>query len=192
MPGQTVVLLGATGGVGSYATQLAAAADARVVAVTRGAYAEYARSLGADEVIDYEASDAIAAIAGRHPDGIDALIDLAGVADLVAGIGGLVRHGGHVMSVVMAPDVAGLAERGVTAALVSRYTGEPHFDEFARQIASGDIRLPALQAFTFDDVGAALELQATRHVHGKLTVQIAAPASAGLAQGALVGAVAEP
>ncbi|HEY8870023.1 MAG TPA: NADP-dependent oxidoreductase [Candidatus Limnocylindrales bacterium] len=44
-PGQTVVILGATGGVGSYATQLAVAAGATVVAVTRGEFAGYAREL---------------------------------------------------------------------------------------------------------------------------------------------------
>ena len=51
--GQVLLVVGATGGVGSYLTQLAAQRGSRVVAVARGENAEYARELGASETIDY-------------------------------------------------------------------------------------------------------------------------------------------
>jgi len=49
---------------------------------------------------------------------------------------------------------------------------EHRFPEIAARIADGEIRIPALQTFSFEDVGAALELQATRHVKGKLALVI--------------------
>ncbi|OUM39481.1 NAD(P)-dependent alcohol dehydrogenase [Arthrobacter agilis] len=55
--GQHVAILGASGGVGSFAVQLARAAGAQVTAVCSGAKAEYVRALGADQVIDYRVQD---------------------------------------------------------------------------------------------------------------------------------------
>jgi NADPH:quinone reductase-like Zn-dependent oxidoreductase len=55
-PGQSVLVIGAGGGVGSFVTQLAAAAGARVTGVASAAKAEFVRSLGAERVIDYRAT----------------------------------------------------------------------------------------------------------------------------------------
>jgi NADPH2:quinone reductase len=169
-PGNRLALLGATGGVGSYATQLATTAGVHVVAVTRGEYADYARSLGAADVIDYTATEPVKAARERYPDGIDALIDLAGIPELSSGFAELVHSGGRVVSVIMPPDVEGLAARGVEGILANRMTAEHRFPEIAARIAEGEIRLPAIQTFSFEDVGAAIELQATRHVKGKLAI----------------------
>jgi NADPH:quinone reductase-like Zn-dependent oxidoreductase len=169
-PGDRLVLLGATGGVGSYATQLATTAGVHVIAVTRGEYADYARSLGAADVIDYTATEPVEAARERYPNGVDALIDLAGIPELSSGFADLVHSGGRVVSVIMPPDVEGLAARGVEGILANRMLAEHRFPEIAARIAEGEIRLPAIQTFSFEDVGAALELQATRHVKGKLAV----------------------
>src|SRR2546427_757737 len=80
---EDVVVLGATGGVGSYVTQLAGNRGARVAAVTRGENAEYARGLGASTVIDYTAGDLADLVQATFPDGIDILIDLIGDGTLV-------------------------------------------------------------------------------------------------------------
>jgi NADPH2:quinone reductase len=169
-PDDRVVLLGATGGVGSYATQLATARGAHVIAVTRGDYADYARSLGAADVIDYTATEPVGAARELYPTGIDALIDLVGIPELSSGFAGLVHSGGRVVSVIMPPDVEGLAARGVEGMLTTRLAAEHRFPEIAARIAEGEIRLPEIQTFSFEEVGAALELQATQHVKGKLAV----------------------
>jgi NADPH:quinone reductase-like Zn-dependent oxidoreductase len=171
-PGDRLVLLGATGGVGSYATQMASAGEAHVIAVTRGDYADYARSVGAADVIDYDAAEPVDAVRERYPSGIDAVIDLVGIPTLTSGIASLVRSGGRVVSVVMPPDVDGLAARGVEGILTSRWSAEHRFPEIAALIAEGKIRTPAIQTFPFEETGAALELQATRHVRGKLAVRL--------------------
>src|SRR3989442_14939934 len=81
--GQAILVIGATGGVGSYATQLAADRGARVIAVARGEYADYARSLGASDVVDYTAGDLAEQVRSVAPDGLDAIIDLSGNAEAV-------------------------------------------------------------------------------------------------------------
>lgn len=169
-PGDQLVLLGATGGVGSYATQLATAGGVRVIAVTRGDYAEYARSLGAADVIDYTAAEPVAAVRERYPAGVDALIDLVGIPELSSGVAALVHSGGRVISVVMPPDVEGLAARGVEGILASRWSAEHRFPEIAARIAEGAIKIPPVRTFPFEEVGDALALQATKHVRGKLAV----------------------
>ena len=76
-PGQRVLVTGASGGVGSYAVQIAVAAGAEVTGVCSAAKADLVRSLGASHVLDYAADD-IAAVRGRY----DAIIDIAGNASL--------------------------------------------------------------------------------------------------------------
>ena len=167
-PEEPVVILGATGGVGSYATQLAAAGGARVIAVTLAEHKEYAEGLGADEVIDYKATDPAAAVRELAPGGVDAVVDFAGVPDLLAGVAGLVHEGGRVVSVVIPPDVEGLAAKGVTGILTDRTKADGRFTEVVGWIVDGKLDLPAIQTFPFEAIESAIGLQATRHVRGKL------------------------
>ena len=171
-PGDRLALLGATGGVGSYATQFASEAGAVVIAVTRGDYGDYARSMGASDVIDYTAVDAVEAIRNLYPDGIDAVIDLAGIPDLYAGVVALVRPGGRVTSAILPPDAEGLAARGVEGKMTTRYSAEHRFPEIAARIGDGSLKIPEIQTFGFDDIGQAIDLQATRHVRGKLAIKV--------------------
>jgi NADPH:quinone reductase len=69
--GQHVVVMGATGGVGGYAVQIARSRGAHVIATVRGD-ADEAHRLGADEVYDTQATDVIAALRAARPDGADA------------------------------------------------------------------------------------------------------------------------
>jgi NADPH2:quinone reductase len=167
-PEESVVILGATGGVGSYATQLASAGGARVIAVTLAEHEKYARSLGAAEVIDYKATDPAAALRELAPDGVDAVVDFAGVPELSAGLVGLVHKGGRVVSVVIPPDVEALAAHGVTGILTDRTKAEARFAEVVGWIVDGKLDLPAIQTFPFEAIESAIGLQATRHVRGKL------------------------
>src|SRR6202789_4740805 len=73
--GQRIVVMGATGGVGGYAVQMARARGAHVIATGRGG-ADEARRLGAEEVYDTNAVDGIDAVHKSHPDGVDAILDL--------------------------------------------------------------------------------------------------------------------
>ena len=81
--GQHVVVMGATGGVGGYAVEMARSRGAQVIATVRGDAGE-ARRLGAEEVYDSLAVDVIDTLRAEHPDGVDAVLDLVNGPDAIA------------------------------------------------------------------------------------------------------------
>ncbi|MEU9133174.1 NADPH:quinone reductase [Kitasatospora sp. NPDC048540] len=80
--GETVVVGGAAGGVGSAVVQIAAEAGARVIAVARSEQVPWCRSSGAQEVLDRRAPDLIGRLHKAAPDGIDVYWDTSGHHDL--------------------------------------------------------------------------------------------------------------
>jgi NADPH:quinone reductase len=170
--GQTVVAVGATGGVGSYLVQLAARRGARVMAVCRGENAEYARGLGASEVIDYEAGDVVEAAGSRSPDGIDAVADLHGDGEQLARLSELVRSGGRVASAVGAADVEALGARGVEGTNVMGRVATASLDVLSNMLAAGEILAPEIRSYQLTDAGDALAAVGTGHVRGKVVVVV--------------------
>lgn len=102
-PGETVLVNGASGGVGSYVVQLLKARGVNVVATGTADDTERLRALGADTVVDYSASPVADQIRATYPDGVDALINLAEytAADVPLDV---VRTGGRVATTTGAPD----------------------------------------------------------------------------------------
>jgi NADPH2:quinone reductase len=168
-PGQTVLLVGATGGVGSFTTQLLARAGATVVASVRPQNADYARALGAADVIDRTADDLATEIRRRHPGGIDAIVDLASDEQALTALAAVVRRGGTVISTLRSANDEVLAEHGLRAINLSAAPVERQA-EVADLVARGEIRPPETRVFDLDRAGDALAEQATRHVRGKLVV----------------------
>jgi NADPH:quinone reductase-like Zn-dependent oxidoreductase len=168
--GKTVLVVGAAGGVGSFATQLAALAGLRIVAVTSGRSADFVRDLGAIDVIDYTAGELAVQVEERYPDGVDGAIDLfhdvQGLADVVP----LVRPGGRVSSPKAVGADEAFAGQPVTAVLVNA-TFE-RAGELGELAAQGKIRVP-LTTLSFDKAATALEGQSNGSVRGKqvLTIQ---------------------
>jgi NADPH:quinone reductase-like Zn-dependent oxidoreductase len=171
--GQTVVAIGATGGVGSYFVQLATRRGARVVAISRGENAEYARRLGAPEVVDYTAGDVVAAIRTGFPAGIDAVADMHGDREQLAGLAEQVRSGGHVASAVGAADVDGLKARGVEATNVVGRVTTAALEALAGMLAAGEILPPDIHPFPLAGAADALATLGTSHVRGKIVVTVA-------------------
>ena len=112
--GQFVVVMGATGGVGGYAVQMARSRGAHVIATVRGD-ADEARRLGAEEVYDSQAVDVIDALRVDHPDGVDAVLDLVNDSDAIRRDAEIIRSGGRLVSTIFAADEGWFAERKITA-----------------------------------------------------------------------------
>lgn len=168
--GETVVIVGAGGGVGSYATQLAARTGARVIAVTRSDYADHVRGLGAAEVIDYTAGDVAEQIRGVAPDGVDAIIDLHSDRDTLLGLAATARPGGRIVSPLHAVDADALTERGLTGSNVNAAT--ERVGELGDLAASGQLRVPVTRTFTLSETNDALAEQASHQSRGKLVIVI--------------------
>lgn len=104
-PADTVLITGAAGGVGGYATQLAKHRGARVIAVDAGDREEFVRSLGADVFIDYRTEDTAQRVAeatgGR---GVDAVLDTAGTVSATANLR-LLAFAGRIATTAGAPDL---------------------------------------------------------------------------------------
>ena len=112
-PGQTVLVNGASGGVGSYAIQLLAARGVTVVATGTAEDADRLTGLGAATVIDYTAGPVAEQVRAAYPDGVDALIDLAAYTPDAPPLDA-VRKGGRVAASTGAADEQTLAAAGLT------------------------------------------------------------------------------
>jgi NADPH:quinone reductase-like Zn-dependent oxidoreductase len=112
--GQQVLVMGATGGVGGYAVQMARSRGAHVIATVRGD-ADEARRLGAEEVYDSRDVDVIAALGADHPHGVDAVLDLVSGPDAIRRDADVIRPGGRLVSTIFAADAGWFAQRQITA-----------------------------------------------------------------------------
>jgi NADPH:quinone reductase-like Zn-dependent oxidoreductase len=155
--GDTVLIVGATGGVGSFAVQLAAQRGATVIATAKpGDEEAFARSLGATDTVDYS-GDLPAAVRARFPDGVTVLIDLVNRGEGAAPLAELVRTGGRVATTMGSADVDGLAQRGVTGTNVMASPTPEKLRGLADLVAAGTLRVEVQRTFPLAHVGSAFE-----------------------------------
>lgn len=162
--GDRVLLVGAAGGVGSFAVQIAAAAGAHVIATTRsGDDADYLRDLGAAEVLVPGDPD---------PEPVRGLVDLAFHPDGAETLHALVAPNGRVASATQSADVEALAAKGITATNIVSPGDREVLDRLRALVEAGTLRVPLSTSFTLDDGPAAVAAQA-EHKQGKIGVFIA-------------------
>jgi NADPH:quinone reductase len=172
--GKVILAIGAVGGVGSYFVQLAAERGARVIAVCRSVNADYVRSLGAEDVIDYTAEDVGDAIAVRYNQGVDGIADMVGDKEELDSAVARVKTRGRVASCVRSADEAELAQRGLTGRNVNGAATTERLDLLASARTDGRLRDPAIETLPLDGASEALARLAEKHVRGKLVLQVGA------------------
>ena len=160
-PGDTVLIGAAGGGVGVFTVQLARLAGARVIGTGSATSADALRALGAEPVAYGDGLvDRLRALA---PGGVTAAIDLYGT------------------ETVQAARELGVADERLTtiAAQVDGITpanganaAPGAIEEIARLVAAGQLRVPIAATFPVEQIRAAVELQAGRHVHGKVVIDL--------------------
>jgi NADPH:quinone reductase-like Zn-dependent oxidoreductase len=171
-PGDLVVVVGAKGGIGSYAVQLAAARAARVIAVTSAGNVEYVESLGAGEALDRTAGDVLDTLKSRHPEGVSAIIDTASDAPALARLSEAVRDGGTVTSMKGAAAPDELEKRGIKGVNIRTEVTTERLAHLAGLTAAGKLKAPHIRTLTLDQAGEALDLIGQGGVRGKLVVTI--------------------
>ena len=155
--GDTVLIVGATGGVGTFVTQLAARRGATVLATARSEDEALVRDLGAAHVFDYSAGSVAEAVRDRYPDGVMALIDLVSQKEGLTKLGSAVRAGGRVATLLGAADVERFESRDITAVNVNAAPTPDKLRVLAGLAASGDLRVVIQKAFPIDRVEEAFE-----------------------------------
>ena len=165
--GSTVLISGATGGVGHLAVQLAAAAGATVLATAASDdERRLVTDLGAARTVDHT-GDVELAVRELHPDGVDAVIHLAGDA---AALLSLVRPGGMFVSTLLqSPEQ--LPTDDATVIGIYANPDRATLDRVAASQASGATRLELQRTYPLSEAPAALS-DFARGTLGKLVITI--------------------
>ncbi|MFF5675724.1 NADP-dependent oxidoreductase [Streptomyces hygroscopicus] len=160
-PDDTVLIGGAAGGVGVFAVQLARMAGARVIGTGSATSSDYLRDLGAEPVAYGDGlADRVRALA---PGGVTAAIDLHGTETAYAARE-LGVPDGRICTIAAHIDGVSTAN-GANAAPGA-------LEEVARLAAAGRLRVPIAASFSVEQIRRAVRLQAGRHVHGKVVIDL--------------------
>lgn len=170
--GETVLIVGATGGVGTYAVQLATRRGARVIATARQVNEAFVRELGATQTIDHTRKDLVEAVRAAHPSGIEAIIDMVSDPEMLSRMAGLLKKGGRLASSVFAADVESLAERSLKATNIGMQPSARRLEELSRMVDAGEISVRLERTFPLERALEALEESRTGHVRGKIVLLV--------------------
>jgi NADPH:quinone reductase-like Zn-dependent oxidoreductase len=165
--GQTILIHGGSGGVGSFAVQIAKARGARVIATASTANQDFLKQLGVDVAIDYTKIRF-----EKIAKDVDAVLDPVG-KETLARSNDVVKKGGIVISLVARPDRAELEKRGIRGAAISVHPDAEDLAEIGRLIDAGKIRPMVTQVLPLGDAIAAQQQAATHHTRGKVVLRIA-------------------
>ena len=168
LDGKTVLIVGAAGAVGSFATQFTARAGAHVAAVAPAAEAGRMKGYGAAEIIDQAAAPLPEAVARAHLDGIDVLIDVASDARQFATLAGHVRPAGTAVTTRYVADEQALARAGVTGVNFALHPTVPLLERLASWVAAGSVIPPPITRLSLDEVAALLSQDS--HTAGKTVI----------------------
>ena len=168
--GQQVLINGASGGVGSFAVQLAKASGAEVTAVTSTPNLELVRSLGADHVLDYTTTDALGS--GRRYDRILDTVGNRSVSDLRRGL----ATGGKaaVTGFTSVAKLLGVSLRGgKDVAMVQAHVTAKDLELLSELLAAGKLRPRIDRRYGFAELPAAIAYLEQGHARGKVVVEVA-------------------
>jgi D-arabinose 1-dehydrogenase-like Zn-dependent alcohol dehydrogenase len=167
--------MGATGGVGGYAVQMARSRGAHVVATVHGD-ADEARRLGAEEIYDTKVVDVIKALHASHSDGVDAILDLVNGSDAIRSDAEILKSGGSLVSTLYAADEGWFAERQITAhniASSANHLSSPQgLTEVARMLANGTITARIRSTVELDGARRLLEKLRSGGLRGKAVIRL--------------------
>ena len=168
--GQRIAITGATGGVGSFAVQIAKAWGAHVTAVCRTEKVELAGQLGADRVVDYTRDDYL------RDERYDAIFDNGGGRSLrnlrraLAPGGVVVLNCGHDFSLVIAGSAARLVLRRRDVKQFTRKVTRADLLELAALVDDGGVTPVVGRTYPLAETQAAMSHLMERHPRGKVVV----------------------
>jgi len=164
--GQKILVQGGAGGIGSIAIQIAKMHGAYVATTVGTDSMDFAKNLGADEVIDYKVQDVTDVLSDY-----DAVLDTAG-GDRVNELFKIIKKGGSLVSMAGLIDQDLANKQGVTAISQMTAVSTEQLQRLAGYVDSGKVKVQIEKAFPFLQVKEAFTYFETQHPKGKVVVEI--------------------
>jgi NADPH:quinone reductase-like Zn-dependent oxidoreductase len=165
--GQTVLIHGGSGGVGTFAIQIAKARGTKVIATASTANQDLLKELGADIAVDYTRQ--------KFEDvakDVDVVLDSVG-KDTLARSYGAVKKGGFIVSIVARLVQAELDKNGIHGVTLSVEPNSAELAEIGKLIDEKKIKVIVSQTFPLSEAVKAQEQVATGHTRGKIVLKVA-------------------
>ncbi len=164
--GETILIQGGAGGVASFAIQFAKHIGARVITTTSAANRDYARGLGADQVIDYNAEDFTKVVSG-----CDAVFDTVG-GEVAQKSFAVLKPGGRAAFIASGAEAPKPPRSDVTALRPPVGRSRAAMERIAQLVTAGAVRPPEIKLFRLSEAAEAHRLSQSRHFRGKLVLQV--------------------
>jgi len=165
--GITVLIHGAAGGVGSFASQIARNMGARVIGTATGPDLDYLKSLHVDEVIDFKRERF-----EEKASGVDAAVDLVG-GETLARSYAVVKKGGVLVTTVQPVDESAAKQAGIRAVQMFMKRNAADLAELARLVEKGAVKPRLSQTMELKHAREAQELSETGRAQGKVVLKVA-------------------
>jgi NADPH:quinone reductase-like Zn-dependent oxidoreductase len=169
--GETVLIHAASGGVGSFAVQLAKDKGATVLGTAGADSHEHLRSLGVDVPVDYSAQDFRDAVRQACPEGVHVVLDSVG-GDTLTRSEDILHRNGRLVSIVDPHGIGELKKNGRRAAFVFVEPNREQLAVLTSMIESGGLKTCIAAAFPLEDAAKAHELSESHHTHGKIVLTV--------------------
>jgi alcohol dehydrogenase len=164
--GQKILIHGGSGGIGSFAVQLARHLGAYVAVTTSVDGVNYAKFLGADEVVDYEFQPFEKLIKD-----FDAVLDTVG-GDVYEKSFEVLKKGGIIVSMLCAPDEALMKKFGVRAVLEMTKVNQDLLNKISQLVRDDILKVNVSKTFPLKDMKKAYEAKNKEHILGKIAIKI--------------------
>jgi NADPH:quinone reductase-like Zn-dependent oxidoreductase len=165
--GQTVLIHGGSGGVGTFAVQIAKARGARVIATASTANQDLLKQLGVDQPIDYTTTKFEDVVKD-----VDVVLN-AVRGDSLARSYGVVKKGGIIVSITGPPDPAELEKHGIRGTSMMAHPDAKVLEELSKLIDSKKITPIVSAVLPLADAAKAHEQIASQHTRGKIVLKVA-------------------
>jgi len=165
--GQTVLIHGGSGGVGSFAIQIAKAKGAKVIATASTQNQDLLKQLGADVAVDYTRA--------KFEDiakDVDVVLDSVG-KDTLARSYGVVKKGGYIVSLVAQPNAIELETHAIRGSTVNVQPNADELAELGKLLDEKKIKVIVSQVLPLADAGKAQAQAETHHTRGKIVLTVA-------------------
>jgi NADPH:quinone reductase-like Zn-dependent oxidoreductase len=164
--GETILIHGGAGGVAGFAIQLAKHLGAKVIATASAGNHPYVRSLGADQVIDYNAEDFT-----KIGPVCDVVFDTVG-GDVQTRSYAVLKPGGKLVWIAPAPEGFRPDRSDVQVLRPNVVRDRAHLERMLDLVDAGAVRPPTIVRYKLADAAEAHRISEARHLQGKLVLEV--------------------